>query len=347
MTIRSTTTYPTQSTPISAPEDNILVIKDLGVSFSTDEGLVRAVDNVSLTVKRQTTLGIVGESGSGKSVTTQAVMRLLPSYATIDDASKILLYTNGTATDITSLRADSKAMRQIRGDAISMIFQEPMASFSPVYTIGNQMIEAIRQHRPVSKDGARAIALDMLDKVGISSPAVRIDQYPFELSGGMRQRAMIALALSTEPSLLIADEPTTALDVTIQAQILELMRQLQQELDMTIVFISHDLGVIAQIATEVAVMYLGRIMEQGTAAEIVHSPHHPYTQSLLQAIPKLDNLHGRLQPIGGDIPSPLNRPTGCPFHTRCPKVVPGVCDVRIPEPTQVSATHSVRCVLYE
>lgn len=336
-----------QIAPSPDPGRDLLVIKNLGVSFRTDEGMVRAVDNVSLSAVRRKTLGIVGESGSGKSVTVQAVMRLLPSNAIIDEESSITLSTENGIIDITSLNDKSKKMRAIRGDEISMIFQEPMASFSPVYTIGNQMTEAIRLHRDVNKQEARAIALDMLDKVGISNPSVRIDQYPFELSGGMRQRAMIAMALSTEPALLIADEPTTALDVTIQAQILDLMRQLQDELHMTIVFISHDLGVIAQIADEVAVMYLGRVMEQGRAKDVVHNPQHPYTQNLLEAIPKLDNLRARLKPIGGDIPSPLERPSGCPFHTRCSKRLPGVCNVNIPEATPVSESHSVSCVLYE
>jgi peptide/nickel transport system ATP-binding protein len=228
-----------------------------------------------------------------------------------------------------------------------MIFQEPMASFSPVYTIGNQITEAIREHRDVSKQEARFLALEMLERVGISNPGVRIDQYPFELSGGMRQRAMIALALSTNPSLLIADEPTTALDVTIQAQILDLMRQLKDEFEMAIIFISHDLGVIAQIADEIAVMYLGRIIEYGTTHEIIGNPQHPYTQALLKAIPRLDQLDQQLTPIGGDIPSPLERPSGCLFHTRCQQRMVGLCDRQAPTNTAISDSHSVNCFLYE
>lgn len=327
--------------------NTLLEVNNLGVSFKTDEGLVRAVENISFTVKKGQTLGIVGESGSGKSVTTQAIMRLLPKYAQIDEASQITLHQNGSPVEITHLDPKGKQMRQLRGGSMSMIFQEPMASFSPVYTIGNQMIEAIREHRAVSKQEARRIAIDMLEKVGIANPGIRIDQYPFELSGGMRQRAMIALALSTNPSLLIADEPTTALDVTIQAQILELMRQLKEEFDMAIIFITHDLGVIAQVAQEVVVMYLGQLMEGGSTREIIQNPQHPYTQSLLKAIPKLDRLHGRLTPVSGDIPSPLERPSGCPFHTRCPQRIPGVCDKKEPALTQVSDSHWVRCFLYE
>lgn len=328
-------------------DNTLLKVQNLGVSFQTDEGIVRGVNDVSFMVAKGKTLGIVGESGSGKSVTSQAILRLLPKNGYIDERSEITLRQNGDYIDITSLKADSNKMRSIRGGAISMIFQEPMASFSPVYTIGNQITESIRLHRNVGKKEAREIALDMLDRVGISNPIVRIDQYPFELSGGMRQRAMIALALSTEPSLLIADEPTTALDVTIQAQILELMRELQAELHMSIMFITHDLGVIAQIADEVVVMYLGQVMERGTTREIIREPQHPYTKSLLKAIPKLESMHGRLTPVGGDIPSPLERPVGCPFHPRCPELISGKCDAEDPGSTKLSKTHYVNCFLLE
>jgi len=329
-------------------QDILLDVENLRVSFKTDEGIILAVDGISFTVKRGQTLGIVGESGSGKSVSTKAVMQLLPRTAIIDEGTSIKWrHGNGEIAEITKLKKSSREMRHIRGGEIGMIFQEPMSSFSPVHTIGNQIMEAILEHSEKSKEEARAIAIDMLDKVGISNPAVRVDQYSFELSGGMRQRAMIAVALSMNPALLIADEPTTSLDVTIQAQILELMNHLQQDLGMAIIFITHNMGVIAQVANEVAVMYLGRILERGTAKEVIHTPQHPYTQALLRAIPHLDRLGERLTAISGDIPSPLERPAGCPFHTRCEKIMPGICDVEMPSLTQISDTHTVFCFLHE
>lgn len=327
---------------------NLLEVSNLQISFKTDEGLVKAVDGVNFTVESGRTLGIVGESGSGKSVSTKAIMQLLPGNATIDPASNIILHRqNGQKVDITKLKSTSKEMRSIRGDDISMIFQEPMSSFSPVYTIGNQITEAIRAHKNVSKKEARKIGISMLERVGISSPAQRFDQYPFEISGGMRQRAMIATALSTNPALLIADEPTTALDVTIQAQILALMKELQDEFNMSMIFISHDLGVISQIADTVAVMYLGRIVETGTIREIIKSPKHPYTQSLLRAIPKIEDLDSRLEPVGGDIPGPMARPAGCPFHPRCKQIIEGYCESNVPYMIHLSETHSANCFLYE
>ncbi len=328
--------------------DTLLEVKDLKVSFKTDEGIIIAVDGVTFSVEPGQTLGIVGESGSGKTVSVKAIMQLLPRTAIVGEGSSIQWYSkNGDTIEITRLKKAGREMRRIRGGEIGMIFQEPMSSFSPVHTIGNQIMEAILQHRQVNKQEAREIAIDMLGKVGISNPSVRVDQYSFELSGGMRQRAMIAVALSMNPSLLIADEPTTSLDVTIQAQILELMNQLQEELGMAIIFITHNLGVIAQVADEVAVMYLGHILEQGTAKEIVLQPQHPYTQSLLRAIPRLDHLGERLTAISGDIPSPLERPAGCPFHTRCERVIAGVCDTQRPALTRISSTHTVHCFLHE
>ncbi len=328
--------------------DALLEVKDLRVSFKTDEGVILAVNGISFSVKPGQTLGIVGESGSGKSVSTKAIMQLLPKTAIIGGNSSIeWRRKNGDIVEITRLKSTGREMRRIRGGEIGMIFQEPMSSFSPVHTIGSQIVEVVQAHSQASKQQAREIAIDMLDKVGISNPSVRVDQYPFELSGGMRQRAMIAVALAVNPSLLIADEPTTSLDVTIQAQILELMNQLQEEFKMAIIFITHNLGVIAQVADEVVVMYLGEIMERGTAKEIVRQPQHPYTQSLLKAIPHLDHLGERLTAIGGDIPSPLERPEGCPFHTRCEQVIPGICDTRMPALTRIGSTHTVYCFLFE
>lgn len=327
---------------------NLLTVRNLSIAFETDEGLIKPVQQINFAVAKGRTLGLVGESGSGKSISTKAIMRLLPGNSIIDPASDITYYDrNGNAIDVMGLRKRSKQLRQLRGGDIGMIFQEPMASFSPVYTIGNQMMESIMLHRPVSKRDAKSIAIKMLDRVGISNAAARVDQYPHELSGGMRQRAMIALALSAEPALLIADEPTTALDVTIQAQVLDLMNELQQEMGMGMIFITHDLGVIAQIADDVAVMYLGTIVEQGATADVVKNPKHPYTIGLLNAIPRLDRLTERMQPVPGDIPSPTERPTGCPFHTRCHDKIAGLCDQTPPRTTTISANHQVNCWLHD
>ena len=329
-------------------KDNLLEVRNLKISFKTDEGIITAVDGIDFSVKHGQTLGIVGESGSGKSVSTWSIMRLLPKNSIIDKGSSIRFQRkSGKTVEITKLKANSRELRKIRGGEVALIFQEPMSSFSPVYTIGNQIMEAVLHHRDVTKEEAEEIAVDMLDRVGISNPRQRFKQYPFELSGGMRQRAMIAVALSMNPSLLIADEPTTSLDVTIQAQILELMNELQEDLGMSIIFITHNLGVIAQVADEIEVMYLGKILERGTTKDIIKQPEHPYTQALLKAIPRLDHLGERLTAIQGDIPSPLSRPVGCPFYTRCDDVISGVCDVKMPEPTQLSDTHTVYCFLHE
>ncbi len=334
--------------PKQNTDDNLLEVKNLKISFKTDEGIITAVDGIDFSVKRGQTLGIVGESGSGKSVSTWSIMRLLPKNSIIDKNSSIKFQRkSGKVVEMTKFKKNGRELRKIRGGEVALIFQEPMSSFSPVYTIGNQIMEAVLHHRDVTKKEAEEIAVDMLDRVGISNPRQRFKQYPYELSGGMRQRAMIAVALSMNPSLLIADEPTTSLDVTIQAQILELMNELQEDLGMSIIFITHNLGVIAQVADEINVMYLGKIVERGTTKDIIHEPKHPYTQALLKAIPRLDRIGERLTAIRGDIPSPLSRPTGCPFYTRCGKVIPGVCDVKMPESTHLSDTHTVYCFLHE
>lgn len=329
--------------------DNLLEIQDLKISFKTDEGIVTAVDGVNFSIKPGQTLGIVGESGSGKSVSTQAIMQLLPKNAIIDPQSSIKLRRKtGEWVEVTQLKRNGRQIQEIRGGEVALIFQEPMSSFSPVYTIGNQIMEAILIHRQVSKKQAQEIAIDLLDRVGIPNPRQRFKQYPFELSGGMRQRAMIAVALSSSPSLLIADEPTTALDVTIQAQVLQLMKDLQDELGMAIIFITHNLGVIAQIADEIAVMYLGSVVERGPRRAIFHHPKHPYTVNLLNAIPRIGKgTGGRLTAIEGQIPSPLNRPGGCRFHTRCTAMMEGRCDVHVPRVTPVGDHHTVNCFLYE
>lgn len=333
------------------PTDNrvsaMLNVENLSVSFKTDEGLVTPVQGVSYEVAAGQTLGIVGESGSGKSVSTKALMRLLPGTASLGADTRMTYEDKHAQTiEIEKLRPGSRALRRLRGGEIGMIFQEPMASFSPVYTIGNQIMETIGLHRGLKGAPARELATDMLAKVGISNPAARIDQFPHELSGGMRQRAMIALALSASPRLLIADEPTTALDVTIQAQVLDLMAALQDEIGMGMIFITHDLGVIAQVARDVAVMYLGTIVERGPVAEVLKNPAHPYTKGLIAAIPRLDKLERRLHPVPGDIPSPSARPTGCPFRTRCAQATAGTCDRTMPPEIELGAGQTVRCYLH-
>ena len=326
--------------------DPLLTVENLSVTFRTDEGLVTPVQGVGFDLAPGRTLGLVGESGSGKSVTTKALMRLLPGSAVIDPAARIR-YRNkaGDLVRIETLSNTGRAIRRIRGGEIGMIFQEPMASFSPVYTVGNQIVEAIRLHKGLRPRAARELAVEMLAKVGLSNPSARVDQYAHELSGGMRQRAVIAMALAAGPRLLIADEPTTALDVTIQAQVLDLMRDLQRDLGMAMVFITHDLGVIAQIAHDVAVMYLGTIVERGTVRQVLKAPQHPYTRGLLRAIPSLDRLSRRLHPVPGDIPSPMARPAGCPFRTRCAEALPGLCDRQVPAETLLDGGRAVRCHL--
>lgn len=325
--------------------DPVLTVSDLSIYFHTDEGFVTAVENLGFTLEPGRTLGIVGESGSGKSVSTKALMRLLPDNAVIDSQSQIRYRTKtGEEVDIAQLSPRSQALNQLRGGEIAMIFQEPSAAFSPLYTIGNQMIEGIRLHAQVSRRQARQMAIEMLERVGMTHPELRLDQYAFQLSGGMRQRAMIAAALVMRPALLIADEPTTALDVTIQAQILDLVAELQQEFGMAVIFISHDLAVISQVATDVLVMYLGRAMETGPVRQIIRDPQHPYTQGLIKAIPRLEALDAPLLPIPGDIPSPLERPRGCVFHTRCPHIVSD-CRTQVPQPTSTDLRHQTACHL--
>jgi peptide/nickel transport system ATP-binding protein len=334
-------------------DNNVLLeIKDLRVSFPLDEGTVRAVEGVDLLVRRGEVLGVVGESGCGKSVTAHSVLRIIPAPGRID-SGQILFHRPGSSNgngvvDLARLNPTGSEIRDIRGKDIAMIFQEPMSSFSPVHTIGSQVSEAILLHQKVTKAQAREMTIELLRLVGISGAAERVDNFPHQFSGGMRQRAMIAMALSCNPSLLIADEPTTALDVTIQAQILELMRGLQKRLGMAVMFITHNLGVIAQIADTVAIMYLGQVVEYGPVREILRNPKHPYTIDLLRAVPRLGKTAGqRLVAIEGSIPSPFQRPTGCPFHPRCSRAMAGRCEVQMPALTQLDEQHSVRCLLYE
>jgi peptide/nickel transport system ATP-binding protein len=328
-------------------------VRNLKTYFAQDEGTVRAVDGVSFDVAPGATLGIVGESGCGKSVTARSILRIVDRPGRIVDGEILFRRrpTNGAPgrmVDLAKLEPNGAEMRAIRGAEIALIFQEPMSSFSPVHTIGNQIIEAILLHQPVSRRAARDKTIEILRRVGVSSPEERVDQLSNQLSGGIRQRAMIAMALSCRPTLLIADEPTTALDVTTQTQILELMRQLQKEDGMAIMLITHDLGVIAEMATDVVVMYLGRVVEQAPVDAIFHAPRHPYTKALLRSIPRLRAKgHGRLTPIAGAVPHPYDRPTGCPFHSRCADFIPGTCDRRAPDLKPVGDHHAVSCFLYE
>ncbi|MFN8375113.1 MAG: ABC transporter ATP-binding protein [Anaerolineae bacterium] len=329
----------------------LLEMQDLKLHFFTDEGVVKAVDGVSYAIRRGKTLCVVGESGSGKSVAARAILGIVHRPGKVVGGKVIYhkpLPNGQTETiDITALDQRGAKIRSIRGNDISMIFQEPMASMSPMYTVGNQIIETIRLHNDVSKAEARSRTIELLRRVGIPKPETRIDEYPFRLSGGMLQRCMIAMALSCNPKLLIADEPTTALDVTTQAQILDLMRELQQDYDMSILFITHDLGVVAEIADDVAVIYLGNVVEHSDVDTIFNNPKHPYTSALLRSIPKIGTDHTRLYPIEGMVPSPYERPTGCPFHTRCELKVKGLCDQVAPEAVAISADHTARCLIYD
>ena len=324
----------------------LISVRDLTIQFNTDEGTVTAVKRVSFDIAPGEVMGLVGESGSGKSVTAKALMRLNAPNSFYGPDSQIILSLDDREIDVLALKSPSD-LKIIRGGAVSMVFQEPMASFAPALTIGSQMAEALMIHLKVSKHEAKNVAIDMLTRVGVSDASSRFDQYVVELSGGMRQRAMIAMALSTKPKLLIADEPTTALDVTIQAQVLELMQDLVEEFHMAILFITHDLGVIAQTADHIAVMYLGQLMETGTTRSVIHQPRHPYTRGLLNAIPKLDALDSPLVAVSGDIPSPLERPTGCVFHTRCSEVIEGRCATVEPEIKLVGQDHDVACFAVE
>jgi peptide/nickel transport system ATP-binding protein len=332
----------------------LLSVRNLKTYFAQDEGTVKAVDGVSLEMSAGATLGVVGESGCGKSVTARSILRIVDRPGRIVEGEIWFRRPSANggagsrAVDLAKLEPNGAEMWSIRGAEIALIFQEPMSSFSPVHSVGNQIIEAILLHQEIDRRGARARAIDMLRRVGVSSPEQRVDQLAHQLSGGLRQRAMIAMALSCSPTLLIADEPTTALDVTTQTQILELMRQLQQEDGMAIMLITHDLGVIAEMATDVAVMYLGRVVEQAPVDAIFHAPKHPYTRALLRSIPRMRaRSRERLTPIAGSVPHPYDRPTGCPFHPRCPDFIAGTCDRQTPEPRAVGGRHTVSCFLYE
>ena len=335
-------------------DDVILEVKGLKTHFFTAEGVVKAVDGVDLVLHRGKTLCVVGESGCGKSITARSILQIVERPGRIVDGQVLFHRPSGEeptsiieTIDLAALRANSSRMRYIRGREIAMIFQEPMTSLSPVHTIGNQIREGIRTHFNVDKHEANVRAMENLRLVGFSRPEAAVDRYPFQLSGGMRQRAMIAMALACRPKLLIADEPTTALDVTTQAQILDLIRGLQHELGMSLLMITHDLGVVAEMADDVAVMYLGTVAESGTVDQIFHEPRHPYTRALLRSIPRVGAQGDeRLFSIRGTVPNPFNRPQACPYHTRCDSFMPGICDRQEPWPVRFEGDHQARCLLH-
>ncbi len=329
--------------PTPAP---LIEVKDLRTYFHTEDGVGRAVDGISFTIAPEKTLGVVGESGCGKSVTARSIMGLIEAPGRIE-TGEILYERAGRVIDLARLDPRGRTIREIRGNDIAMIFQEPMTSLNPVFTIGDQIMEGILLHQGVGRSEARRKAVEMLEAVAIPSPSQRIDEYPHQLSGGMRQRAMIAMALSCNPSLLIADEPTTALDVTIQAQVVDLMRQLQREFRAAIMFITHDLGVIAEIADDVIVMYLGEIVEKAPVRETFRNPRHPYTQGLMDSLPSLSlPRKQRLAAIEGSVPSPFSIPAGCRFAPRCPHVT-DICLGESPKLGDVGPEHLAACHLHD
>ncbi len=338
---------PADATATAAPEVPVLRLEELTTSLNLDEGRLVAVDRVNLTIHRHRTLGVIGESGCGKSIMARSILQILPPMGRIQDGKVWLHESDQAPLNLAALPARGKGMRAVRGGKISMIFQEPMTSLSPVHSIGDQVSEMLLLHVTRDRKEAWQKAEAMLDKARISNPAQRMFQYPHQLSGGLRQRAMIAMALACNPLLLIADEPTTALDVTVQAQILTLMKDLQAQLGMAILFITHDLGVIARMADAVAVMYLGQIVEYAPSRALFRQPLHPYTTGLLAAVPKLHRgtERPRLAAIEGTVPVPIDLPKTCRFLKRCPQAKSGVCDQSIPELREVESGHFVRCAL--
>jgi oligopeptide/dipeptide ABC transporter ATP-binding protein len=331
---------------ISKEKEIILDVKNLKVKFLTDEGTVHAVNGVDFKIGSGGSIGILGESGCGKTITAYSVLQILPRVKKIVTGQINFKMKNGSIQDLLKLEADGEEIRKIRGKEISMIFQEPMTAFSPIYTICNQISEALMIHRGMDKIAARQRAIELLDLVGIPNPKKTVDAYPFQLSGGMRQRAMIAMALACHPRILIADEPTTALDVTIQAQVLKLIKSMQKEFDLSLMLITHNLGVIAHMVDHVYVMYLGRIVEEGPVVEIFDKPSHPYTKALFRSIPKLAGNKEKIYPIKGTVPDAYVLPSGCTFHTRCKEMVGGICRLKIPGKTKIGEGHYVNCFKY-
>ena len=327
-------------------ESKLLETIGLSTTLNVDEGRLVAVDHMDVSVNRGETLGIVGESGCGKSMFAQSILRIEPKYAQI--RGEINLYSElGDKMDLADFSRNSGDLRRVRGGRVSMIFQEPMSAFSVLHTIGNQLKEAIFLHKTTNKTEAERIAATALERVGIPNPRQRLKDYPHHFSGGMRQRAMIAMALSCEPELLIADEPTTALDVTIQAQILSLMKELQNETGMAIIYISHDLGVIANMVDKVIVMYLGKIVERSSVKDLFDNPLHPYTKALIDSIPRIGRTKKqKLFSIKGIVPAPLENRSGCDFYERCEKAIHNLCNKKSPVLSEINKNHEVRCFLY-
>jgi oligopeptide/dipeptide ABC transporter ATP-binding protein len=332
----------------SAPAAPLLSISGLRTHFGTGPDTVRAVDGADLVINDGETVCVVGESGCGKSMMARSILRIVSPPGRVTGGSMLFRRADGSVADLAALNPSGEEIRSIRGREIAMIFQEPMSSLGPVQTIGSQIMDAIRLHMKLGKPEARRQAIEILRRVGMPKPEERLNAYPFQLSGGMRQRAMIALALSCRPRLLIADEPTTALDVTTQAVILDLLKELQAEFGMAVMFITHDLGVVAEIADSVAVMYLGRVVERAGVDDIFHAPKHPYTRGLLRSIPRLGiGVGEEIETIEGMVPNPLDRPAGCSFHPRCPSMMEGVCNHIDPSITTLPGGTEVRCLLYE
>lgn len=349
MTTETVTTPTSMSeTPAGLSAEPVISVRDLETHFFTDEGVVRAVDGVNFDVHPGTTMGIVGESGCGKSITAKSILQIVEAPGRIVNGEINYRRDSGETVNLLDYEAGSGNMRAIRGGDISMIFQEPMTSFSGLHTFGNQIDEALRLHTNLTKQERFDLAVDWLARVGIPNPVQRMHEYPFRFSGGQLQRAMIAMAMCTSPRVLIADEPTTALDVTTQAQILDLLQRMQEENDMAIVFITHDLGVISEIADEVTVMYLGKVVESGPVFSFFDEPKHPYSRALLTSIPSMfTSSRERLPSISGSIPHPQNRPSGCAFHPRCQSFMEGTCDVSEPDLISVNEEQEVSCFLYE
>ena len=338
-----------QSNYLMAQKNVLLEVKDLKTHFFTENGIVRAVDGVSFTIERGKTVGLLGESGCGKSVTGYSILHLINTPGRIVGGEILLHRQRGgeAVINLLSYGTRSEEIRRIRGSEIAMIFQEPMTSLDPLFTVGNQISEAILVHEKISKRAALDRAVELLEKVRLPQPRQLLDRYPHQLSGGMRQRMMIAMALVGPPSLLIADEPTTALDVTTEGQILDLLHSLQAEFNMAMLFITHDLGVISEMAEEVIVMYLGRVVEKTDIQSLFDAPRHPYTQALLESIPKIgEKSAGPLKVIEGMVPSPFDIPSGCPFHPRCGHFMQGVCNTAYPALIELDETHQARCFLY-